>query len=121
MRLSCDCSFSDSAPQTLWGPIYLSWLHVFVDPPREQTEIRRFFHRLYRFLFRAAHFACARTLFNGGFGETLLRAEEEHGHFQKMADAIGRRAVDDVGEEAVSVRGHRDEIHVLLFGDAHEL
>src|SRR5258706_7910493 len=84
MRLSCDCSFSDSAPQTLWGPIYLSWLHVFVDPPREQTEIRRFFHRLYRFLFRAAHFACARTLFNGGFGETLLRAEEEHGHRREL-------------------------------------
>ena len=38
-----------------------------------------------------------------------------------MPHSVGRGAVDDVGQEAVSVRGHRDEVHILFLGDAYQL
>ena len=38
-----------------------------------------------------------------------------------MADAVGGGAVDDVREEAVAVRGHRDEIDIAVVGGANEL
>ena len=38
-----------------------------------------------------------------------------------MADAIGGRAVQQIGQEPVAVRGHRDQIHLLLLGGPDQL
>jgi hypothetical protein len=55
-----------------------------------------------------------------GLGSKLLRAKKQNLDFQQMPDAIGGGAVDHVGEKPMAVRGHRDEIHAMLLGDANE-
>jgi hypothetical protein len=40
----------------------------------------------------------------------LLGAEQEDRDLHQVPHAVGGGAVDDVGQEAVAVRGHRDQV-----------
>lgn len=50
-----------------------------------------------------------------------LRSQQQHRHFDEMAHAVRGRAVQHVGEEAVAVRGHREQIDAGFFGRLDEL
>ena len=50
-----------------------------------------------------------------------MRAQEQDRHLDQVPDAVGGGAVQDVGEEAVAVRRHRDEVDLLFLGDANQL
>src|SRR5678815_1951376 len=51
----------------------------------------------------------------------LLCAEEQDGNLDKMADTIRGGPAQDVRNEAVAVRGHGEEIGVLLGGGLDQL
>ena len=48
-------------------------------------------------------------------------AQQQDGNANRVTHLVDRRAVDEVREEAVAVRGHGDQIDVLLVGNLDDL
>src|SRR5262245_25430996 len=51
----------------------------------------------------------------------LLGSQQENRDLDQMSDFVGGRAVQNVGEKAMAVRGHRDEIDPLFLGGFDQL
>jgi hypothetical protein len=50
-----------------------------------------------------------------------LHFQQQHRHIDFMAHFVHRRAVENVANESVAMRGHRDQIHILLAGELNDL
>ena len=74
--------------------------------------------------------ACARALAGAlrrNFGSwrlgvgSLLRSKQQHRNLHQVTDFAHRRSAQQIVEEAMPVRGHRDEIDVALLGQPDQL
>src|SRR5260221_12898183 len=50
-----------------------------------------------------------------------LPAKQQHRHLDRVPHAIDGGSMKDVAQEAVPVRGHRDQVDTFLVSDANQL